>query len=387
MATEYDSYGFPVEEHLEESKAAQLRHQSQARTSRAPPAVPTLPVAQKIDARAPPVAQVLPRQRKAWAELTRAEDFDACLQQMARTAKGKEQLKKMVREGVPAELRPQVWHCLAGASAKRSGQVDDGYYARLLESVDQQERRERELLAMRRSTAAAGAEIRSELISTLEQIEKDVGRTFPGHRTFTHSADGQAQLRRVLRAYCAGRNLHTGYCQGMNFVAATLLLVMSTEEDAFWMFLLTMERLLPADYYTDGLTGVRIDSQVLITLMKERLPSLHAHFEASGVLPLLPIVTTQWFIALFVFWLPTESLMRLWDCFYFEGLKNKNKIFFRAALTLFKLHEKELKQLDDVQASAILAQSCAIILTPPPAQTSSTGSSGSAPLPRSTPPR
>ena len=258
-----------------------------------------------------PFAQVLPRQRKAWAELTRAEDFDACLQQMARTAKGKEQLKKMVREGVPAELRPQVWHCLAGASAKRSGQVDDGYYARLLESVDQQERRERELLAMRRSTAAAGAEIRSELISTLEQIEKDVGRTFPGHRTFTHSADGQAQLRRVLRAYCAGRNLHTGYCQGMNFVAATLLLVMSTEEDAFWMFLLTMERLLPADYYTDGLTGVRIDSQVLITLMKERLPSLHAHFEASGVLPLLPIVTTQWFIALFVFWLPTESLMRL----------------------------------------------------------------------------
>ena len=125
--------------------------------------------------------------------------------------------------------------------------MDDGYYARLLESVDQQERRERELLAMRRSTAAAGAEIRSELISTLEQIEKDVGRTFPGHRTFTHSADGQAQLRRVLRAYCAGRNLHTGYCQGMNFVAATLLLVMSTEEDAFWMFLLTMERLLPAD--------------------------------------------------------------------------------------------------------------------------------------------
>ena len=357
MATEYDSYGFPIEEHIEECKAAQLRHQSQARahTERAPAAQPCL-LHKKLTRARRPFAQVLPRQRKAWAELTRAEDFDACLQQMARTAKGKEQLKKMVREGVPAELRPQVWHCLAGASAKRSGQVDDGYYARLLESVDQQERRERELLAMRRSTAAAGAEIRSELISTLEQIEKDVGRTFPGHRTFTHSADGQAQLRRVLRAYCAGRNLHTGYCQGMNFVAATLLLVMSTEEDAFWMFLLTMERLLPADYYTDGLTGVRIDSQVLITLMKERLPSLHAHFEASGVLPLLPIVTTQWFIALFVFWLPTESLMRLWDCFYFEGLKNKNKIFFRAALTLFKLHEKELKQLDDVQASAIRAQ-------------------------------
>ncbi len=47
MATEYDSYGFPIEEHIEECKAAQLRNQSQARTRRAPPAVPTLPVAQK----------------------------------------------------------------------------------------------------------------------------------------------------------------------------------------------------------------------------------------------------------------------------------------------------------------------------------------------------
>ena len=26
----------------------------------------------------------------------------------------------MLEQGVPAELRPQVWHCLAGASAKRS---------------------------------------------------------------------------------------------------------------------------------------------------------------------------------------------------------------------------------------------------------------------------
>ena len=61
------------------------------------------------------------------------------------------------------------------------------------------------------------------------------------------------------------------------------------------------------------------------------------HLASCGVLPLLPIVTTQWFIALFVFWLPTETLLRLWDCFFYEGLRNKNKIFFRVALTLFKV--------------------------------------------------
>ena len=38
---------------------------------------------------------------------------------------------------------------------------------------------------------------------------------------------------------------------------------------------LTIERLLPADYYTDGLVGVRVDSSVLVDLMQQRLPSLH----------------------------------------------------------------------------------------------------------------
>ena len=190
---------------------------------------------------------------------------------------------------------------------------------------------------------------RSELLAIVEQIDKDINRTFPGHAVIA-APDGQAALRRLLRAYCAGRNPHTGYCQGMNFVAAMLLLVMRSEQDAFWMFVLTIERLLPADYYTDGLVGVRVDSSVLVDLMQQRLPSLHQHLASCGVLPLLPIVTTQWFIALFVFWLPTETLMRLWDCFFYEGLRNKNKIFFRVALTLFKMHESELKLLTDVQA-------------------------------------
>jgi hypothetical protein len=81
----------------------------------------------------------------------------------------------------------------------------------------------------------------------------------------------------------------------------------------------------------------------------ERLPRLHAHFESVDILPMLTIVTNQWFISLFVFWLPTETLLRLWDCFFFDGLKSKNKTFFRAALTLFKLHELELMEISDVQ--------------------------------------
>ena len=185
---------------------------------------------------------------------------------MMQSKKERHKLKTMVRGGVPAELRPRVWHFFAGASTKRAAQLDGQYYERLLESVDKQEEREKEVRATTASMCSTASGIsssgpRSELAATLDQIEKDLGRTFPGHSVIA-APEGQAQLRRLLRAYCAGRNPRTGYCQGMNFVAAMMLLMMGSEQDAFWMFLLTIERLLPADYYIDGLVGVRVDSSV-----------------------------------------------------------------------------------------------------------------------------
>ena len=83
------------------------------------PARPPLPVAQAT--RSGGCSADCP-QRKAWAELTRAEDFDAPCSRCARTAKGKEQLKKMVREGVPAEPRPQV-HGTAWRARRRSARA------------------------------------------------------------------------------------------------------------------------------------------------------------------------------------------------------------------------------------------------------------------------
>ena len=213
--------------------------------------------------------QVLPRQRALWDEVAQAADVGAAL---ATLRKGRK-LKAMVRGGIPTELRPRVWLYLAGATAKRST-MDDGYYARLLETVDRREadaRREAEEQAQHKKAAP------SELIEQVEQINKDLGRTFPSH-AYISTPEGQAQLRRLLRAYCVGRNPRTGYCQGMNFLAGMLLCVMEhREEDAFWMFVMMIERLLPADYYTDGLTGVRVDSNILLDLLHERLPALHAH--------------------------------------------------------------------------------------------------------------
>jgi hypothetical protein len=51
--------------------------------------------------------------------------------------------------------------------------------------------------------------------------------------------EGQQQLRRVLRAYAA-YDPDVGYCQGMNFLAALLLMYLPREEDAFGALVMLM---------------------------------------------------------------------------------------------------------------------------------------------------
>ena len=71
----------------------------------------------------------------------------------------------------------------------------------------------------------------------MDIIEKDIGRTFPEYEEYRRM---EPQLRRVLRAY-AVRNT---YCQGMSFIAATLLQHLS-EPRAFCALAVIVEDFLP----------------------------------------------------------------------------------------------------------------------------------------------
>lgn len=60
-----------------------------------------------------------------------------------------------------------------------------------------------------------------------------------------------------MRAYCL-HNPTTGYCQGMNFLAATTLLFVSPE-DAFWFLVAITEKYFDPSYFDSSLTGAQAD--------------------------------------------------------------------------------------------------------------------------------
>lgn len=58
-------------------------------------------------------------------------------------------------------------------------------------------------------------------------IQRDINRTFPGHDFFKEAGGlGQDSLYRISKAY-AVYDTEVSYCQGLSFLAATLLLHVS----------------------------------------------------------------------------------------------------------------------------------------------------------------
>ena len=69
------------------------------------------------------------------------------------------------------------------------------------------------------------------------------------------------KLKNILMCYSI-RNTTVGYCQGMNFIVGRLLLIMDNEEQAFWIFVQIIEKILPIFYYSD-LAGIIIETTMI----------------------------------------------------------------------------------------------------------------------------
>src|SRR5258708_29308795 len=108
--------------------------------------------------------------------------------------------------------------------------------------------------------------------------------------------------QRLIEGSTFSRNPSVGYCQGMNLVTSTLLLVFANEEDAFWVLCAIIERILPEDFFAPSLLPSRACPLVLLDFVKEHLPKLYAHLTVLRVD--LTALCFSWFLSLFIDCLP-----------------------------------------------------------------------------------
>jgi small G protein signaling modulator 3 len=166
------------------------------------------------------------------------------------------------------------------------------------------------------------------------------------------------------------RNPAVGYCQGMNLVASTLLLVHADEEEAFWMLAALIENLLPPDFFAPSLLQSRACPLVLLDLVGELQPKLKSHLEKLGAD--LAAICFSWFLSLFTDCLPVEvgpyplfhlfhesthvilqTLFRVWDVLLVEGFD----VLFRLALAILKIAEEELLRCESMPAVYVALES------------------------------
>ncbi|KAL5228377.1 hypothetical protein ABZP36_016642 [Zizania latifolia] len=258
----------------------------------------------------------------------------------------KEELECLVRDGLPMALRGELWQAFVGIGARRV----KGYYESLLVVDDEREDiKDSESLTIE---CADGKPKASQPFSSEKwkgQIEKDLPRTFPGHPALDE--DGRNALRRLLTAY-ARHNPSVGYCQAMNFFAGLLLLLMP-EENAFWALTGIMDDYFDA-YFSEEMIECQVDQLVLEDLVREKFPKLVNHLDYLGVQ--VAWVTGPWFLSIFMYMLPWESVLRVWDVLLFDG---NRVMLFRTALALMELYGPALVTTKDAGDAVTLLQSLA----------------------------
>ncbi|EDV27462.1 uncharacterized protein TRIADDRAFT_21193, partial [Trichoplax adhaerens] len=235
-------------------------------------------------------------------------DWSEVLTRWTNTKSRPKELIQLVRKGIPEPLRGQVWQMLAG----------------IVENTD--------LL-----------QTYSHLLTKESPSEKtilvDLGRTFPAHPMFKdQDGEGQSNLYRICKAYSV-YDEEVGYCQGLSFLVAVLILHMP-EEQAFCVLVKIM--------YTDGLRDLfrlnfeqlHIKFFQLEKLLEKMLPDLYYHFQGNRVEA--HMYASQWFLTLFTAKFPLAVSYHVMDMFLCEGME----VLFRVAITILKHISKELLLLD-----------------------------------------
>ena len=120
----------------------------------------------------------------------------------------------------------------------------------------------------------------------------------------------------------------------MNFIAAHLLAFCS-ESEAFFLLATIIED-LNQGVYRRSLIGAIVNQQIFGKVLENHLPRLHKHFKSCDFD--IAMVSTSWWLTMFVGVLSYDTCMVVWDCVFVDS----NAVLLKVALALCKLNEERL---------------------------------------------
>ncbi|KAG9509625.1 Rab GTPase-activating protein 1, partial [Fragariocoptes setiger] len=219
-------------------------------------------------------------------------------------------LAQLVRMGIPEALRAEAWQRLSGCSDD-AGTLMEQYRILLTQTAP-----------------------------TEDIIKRDVERTYPAHPKFrSDSSDSQVNsLFKVCKAW-AVYDQEVGYCQGLSFLVATLLLHMP-EEQAFCVFVRIMESYGLRDLFRANFHELHLKLHQLDRLIEDQIPALHKHFKVLKVEPMM--FASQWFLTVFTAKFPLNAVFHIVDLFLLDGIDT----LFLVSLALLQLSKQDLLALD-----------------------------------------
>uniref|UniRef100_A0A6A7G123 Ecotropic viral integration site 5 ortholog-like n=3 Tax=Hirondellea gigas TaxID=1518452 RepID=A0A6A7G123_9CRUS len=221
--------------------------------------------------------------------------------------KKNQQVKELVRKGIPVHFRGITWQLLCDAHSS----PDKFKYAEHLKTTSACEK----------------------------VIRRDIARTYPEHDFFKEKDGlGQESLFNVMKAYSL-HDREVGYCQGSAFIVGLLLMQMP-EEEAFAVLVKLMQDYRMREMFKPSMAELGLCMYQLETLIQEHLPDLHAHFTSQSFHT--SMYASSWFLTLFATSLPLGGACRVMDCFLVDGLE----VIFRIALAVLTISKEELFAMD-----------------------------------------
>ena len=123
---------------------------------------------------------------------------------------------------------------------------------------------------------------------------------------------------------------------------------MIIQEETFWLFVQIVETILPGEYYSE-LSGVMVDSAVILDNIKASLNNLYIHLKKHKIDICLNNVIFKWLVTLF-FENTDESIYTpVMDSLLLYG----DITLYKASILILYFEEKEIMKCDNLCDASI----------------------------------